>query len=148
MTTPSEPREIPFWTYEDLALFIGSVLPVLLIAKLFISVIPVASTAARALAYQALIYALLLGALYFIVAVRYGQPFWRSLGWKPFRYRFWCALGGPLLAIASSSLGVALRAPSLPSPIKDLVSDRRSLFVMMLFLTIIGPVFEEITFRG
>ena len=41
-----------------------------------------------------------------------------------------------------------MKAPPTPSPIEDLISDRRSLFIMMLFLTVFGPVFEELVFRG
>jgi membrane protease YdiL (CAAX protease family) len=149
MTTPvPEPRDYPPWTYEDLGLLIGSVIPVFLLAWLVIYLVPLPSGAVKAMVYQSLIYALLLGVLYGLVAWRYNQPFWRSLRWTPFRLPFACAAAGPLLAIGASTLGVVLKAPPLPSPIEDLISDRRSLFIMMLFLTVIGPVFEELIFRG
>jgi uncharacterized protein len=70
------------------------------------------------------------------------------LRWTPFRLPFLYAAVGPLLAIGTSMIGVLLKAPPLPSPIEDLISDRRSLFIMMLFLTIFGPLFEELVFRG
>ncbi len=148
MTSASERREYPFWTYEDLGLFIGSVIPVFLMAVLAVQVFPLRGGAVRAMLYQSLIYALLLGVLYLLVAWRYQQPFWQSLGWTVFRLPFLCAAVGPLLAITTSTLGVLLKAPPIPSPIEDLISDRRSLFVMMLFLTVFGPVFEELVFRG
>ncbi len=149
MTTPAtENRDYPFWTYEDLGLFIGSVIPVFILAWLVIHLVPLPSGAVIAMVYQSLIYALLLGVLYGLVALRYGQPFWRSLKWTPFRLPFAYAAAGPLLAIGTSTLGVVFKAPPLPSPIADLISDRRSLFIMMLFLTVIGPVFEELMFRG
>jgi membrane protease YdiL (CAAX protease family) len=148
MTPGSESREYPFWTYEDLGLFIGSVIPVFVLAILAVQVIPMRGGAVQALLYQSLIYALLLGVLYLLVAWRYRQPFWQSLGWSVFRLPFLCAAVGPLLAITTSVLGVLIKAPPTPSPIEDLISDRRSLFVMMLFLTIFGPVFEELVFRG
>lgn len=148
MNTTADPREYPFWTYEDLGLFIGSVIPIFLFAYLVMYLAPLRGGAVKAMVYQSLIYALLLSVLYLLVAWRYAQPFWRSLGWKPFGSRFLCAAAGPLLAIVTSTLGVLLKAPPLPSPIEDLISDRRSLFIMMLFLTIIGPVFEELLFRG
>lgn len=143
-----QPREYPFWTYEDLGLLIGSVLPVYLLVLLLIRAIPAASGAVKALIVQSLFYTLLLGVLYLLVARRYGQPFWRSLRWTTFRMPFLVAAAGPLLAVVSSTLGVLLKAPPVPSPIEDLISDRRSLFIMVLFLTIIGPVFEELIFRG
>jgi uncharacterized protein len=148
MTPESEPREHPFWTYADLGLFIGSLIPVFLLAMLIVQVIPMRGGAVQAMVYQSLIYALLLGVLYLLVAWRYEQAFWRSLGWTVFRLPFLCAAIGPLLAIATASLGVVLKAPPIPSPIEDLISDRRSLFIMMLFLTVFGPVFEELVFRG
>jgi len=143
-----ETRDYPFWTYEDLGPLIGSVIPVFLLAWLVIYLVPLGGGAVKAMVYQSLIYALLLGVLYGLVAMRYGQPFWRSVKWTPFRFPFAVAASGPLLAIGTSTLGVFLKAPPLPSPIEGLISDRRSLFVMMLFLTVIGPVFEELIFRG
>jgi membrane protease YdiL (CAAX protease family) len=148
MIPEPEPREYPFWTYEDLGLFIGSVIPVFLIAWLIIHLIPLPGGAFLALVYQSLIYTLLMGVLYLLVAWRYQEPFWRSLRWTVFRLPFLCAAVGPALAITTSTLGVLLKAPPTPSPIEDLISDRRSLFIMMLFLTVFGPVFEELLFRG
>jgi membrane protease YdiL (CAAX protease family) len=148
MTPQAEPREHPFWSYEDLGIFIGSIIPVFLMAMLAVHLIPLHSAAVRAMLYQLLVYGLLLGVLYLLVAWRYEQPFWQSLRWTPFRLPFLYAAVGPLLAIGTSMLGVVLKAPPLPSPIEDLISDRRSLFIMMLFLTIFGPVFEELIFRG
>jgi hypothetical protein len=148
MTTGAEPREKPFWSYEDLGLFIGAVIPVFLLAMLIVRMVPLPGGAVQAMVYQSLFYALLLGVLYLLVSWRYQEPFWRSMGWTPFRLPFLCAAVGPVVAIATSTLGVLLKAPPTPSPIEDLISDRRSLFIMMLFLTVFGPVFEELVFRG
>jgi membrane protease YdiL (CAAX protease family) len=147
MTSAPEPRQHPFWTYEDLGLFIGSVIPVFLLAMIIVRLVP-AQGPVQALVYQSLIYALLLGVLYLLVAWRYQEPFWQSLGWTVFRLPFLCAAVGPVLAIAISGLGVGMKAPLIHTPIEDLISDRRSLFIMMLFLTVFGPVFEELVFRG
>ncbi len=148
MTPQSEPREYPFWSYEDLGRCIGSVIPVFLLAILIVQMVPISGGVVRAMVYQSLIYALLLGVLYLLVSWRYQRPFWGSLGWTVFRLPLLCAVVGPVLAIATSTLGVFLKAPPIPSPIEDLISDRRSLFIMMLFLTVFGPVFEELVFRG
>jgi membrane protease YdiL (CAAX protease family) len=148
MMPAPEPRESPFWTYEDLGLFVGSVIPVFLLAWGLVRVIPSPKGAVGAMVYQSLIYALMLGVLYIVVAWRYARPFWASLGWTTFRLPFLCAAAGPLLAVSTATLGILLKAPPIPSPIEDLISDRRSLFVMMLFLTVFGPVFEELVFRG
>lgn len=148
MMPEPESREYPFWTYEDLGLFIGAVIPVFLVAWLAVRFIPLPTGAVGQMIYQSLIYALLMGVLYLLVAWRYAQPFWKSLRWTPFKLPFLCAAAGPALAISSATLGYYLKAPPIPSPIEDLISDRRSLFIMMLFLTVFGPVFEELLFRG
>jgi membrane protease YdiL (CAAX protease family) len=148
MTPEDESREYPFWSYEDLGLLVGSVIPVFLFSWIVIRFVPLPAGAVQAMAYQSLSYALLLGVLYLLVGWRYEQPFWQSLRWTPFRLPFLYAAVGPVLAIGTAFLGVFLKAPPFPSPIEDLVTDRRSLFIMMLFLTAFGPVFEELMFRG
>jgi membrane protease YdiL (CAAX protease family) len=45
-------------------------------------------------------------------------------------------------------LGVVLRAPQVSNQVEDLISDRHSIEIVGLFITILGPVFEELTFRG
>jgi uncharacterized protein len=147
MTPEPEIREYPFWTYEDLGLFVSSVVPVFLVAWALVHWIPLAP-ATRALISQSIFYALLQSVLYLLVAWRYAQPFWRSLRWVPFRMPFLIAAIGPFLAVGTSLLGGFLKAPSLPSPIEGLISDRRSMFITILFLTVFGPLFEELIFRG
>jgi membrane protease YdiL (CAAX protease family) len=137
-----------FWSYEDLALFIGAVFPSFAIALLAIRPLHLSSEGLRTMAFQSILYALLLGTLYALIAVRYRRPFWRSLGFTfSFRYVWLYIAIGPVLAAAWVSLGVALRAPSEPV-IQNLVTDRLSRIVVMLFVSILGPVFEELVFRG
>jgi membrane protease YdiL (CAAX protease family) len=145
---PPPTRDDPFWSYEDLGLLIGSVLPIYFIALIILHALPAARPAFNALIVQSLFYALLLGVLHALVALRYARPFWSSLGWVPFRRPLLVTAAGPALALASSAFGVLLKAPPLPSPIEDLISDRRSLVIMAVFLALIGPVFEELIFRG
>jgi membrane protease YdiL (CAAX protease family) len=154
MTPGSETRKEPFWGYEELALFIGAWFPcwalALLLVRVGLALAPAAfsSDAVKTLAVQSLLYVLLLGSLYLLISARYRLPFWRSLRWT-FDYRgVWlCFIAGPALAFALSALGVALRTPPA-SPIQDLVTDRRSLLIVMLFVTLLGPAFEELVFRG
>jgi membrane protease YdiL (CAAX protease family) len=154
MSPGAEMRDGPRWSYEDLALFIGAVLPLLGVAELLLrgarALAPAAfsSEAVTTLAFQSLFYALLLGALYLLISWRYSLPFWRSLRWT-FEYSgAWLYLAaGPALAIATAALGVLLHTPAA-SPIQDLVKDRVSLVVVMLFATLLGPAFEELVFRG
>ena len=154
MSPGAQTRKQPYWSYEDLALFVGAVLPSLALAELLLragrALAPPAfsSEAVATLTFQSLFYALLLGALYMLISWRYGSPFWRSLRWTFDYSGAWlCLATGPVLAVATSALGVVLRAPAV-SPIQDLITDRVSLIVVMLFATLLGPTFEELVFRG
>ena len=144
-----------FWGFEDLALFLGAVLPCwlvgLLVMRLGRALAPGAfsNNAIRALTFQSAIYALLVGALYMVISFRYRRPFWQSMGWvTPRQGKWWCILGGPALAIGLSMLGVALRAPAIPTPVENLISGRGSLLLVAFFAVVLGPVFEELLFRG
>jgi membrane protease YdiL (CAAX protease family) len=145
--TPSPEREDPFWGYEDLALFIGAVLPVLAAAALLVRAAHLSNNDARTLVYQFLFYALMLGTLYLVIAFRYRRPFWSSLHWT-LRFRGVWMLGGPALAIVLVILGTVLRAPSVSSPLESLLSDRRALIFTGLFVVFFGPAWEELLFRG
>jgi|SRR5665213_304885 len=152
--TPSRDSRA-FWGFDDLALFLGAVLPAWLLGMLLIrfgrAMAPGAfsNNAVRVLAFQSAIYALLVGALYMVIAFRYRRPFWQSIGWvAPERGKWWCIFGGPALAIGLSVLGVVLRTPAIPTPVESLISGRGSLLLVAFFAVVLGPVFEELLFRG
>ena len=107
------------------------------------------SDAVRTLLFQSLVYLLLVGALYLLISVRYGRPFWRSLGWTFVDPgAFICLVAGPPLSIALSVLGVVLRAPVTVSKVEEMITDRASLVIVVLFGSVLGPIFEELLFRG
>lgn len=143
--TPQDDRR-PVWTYEDLALFLGAVLPALAIAALAVRPFHFHNDAVRTISFQLVFYAVLLGALYFLIAVKHGQPFWRSLGWTFDFSPMWVAAGPPL-AIGLSIFATELHAPQ-ENVIQDLITDRVSLILMVIFGALLGPIFEEIVFRG
>ena len=41
-----------------------------------------------------------------------------------------------------------LRAPEVPDPVKDLITGRASLVIVMVFAVVLGPIYEELFFRG
>jgi uncharacterized protein len=138
-----------FWSYEDLALLLAAILPSILIASFLTRFSGASSKGAQTLLFQSAIFGLLLTVLYLLVSLRYRQPFWRSMGWSwPVRGAWWCAAAGPALAFVIPALGVALRAPEVPDPIKDLITGRASLAIVMLFVVVLGPIYEELFFRG
>lgn len=147
--TPGEPdRQYPPWSYEDVAIFIGAIIPCAAIALLIARIFHYPSAGVQAMTFQFILYILAIGVLYMLVAARYGIPFWRSLGWN-FRFSgvITCLAAGPALAIILALIGSALRAPET-SKIPQLITDRSSLVAVMVFAIIIGPIFEELVFRG
>src|ERR1700691_2980232 len=145
----TEESQSPFWSYEDLAFLIAAILPSVLVGSLLVRLSGATTTGGKTLVFQSSLFALLLAVLYLLVAWRYDRPFWRSLGWSfPVRGAWWCALAGPLLAVAGAVLAVVLRAPEVPDPIKDLITNRTSLVIVMIFAVALGPVYEELFFRG
>jgi membrane protease YdiL (CAAX protease family) len=153
--TPSRDSRA-FWGFEDLALFLCATLVAWLVGapllvRLGRAVAPTAfsNNAIRALVFQSAIYSLLVGALYMVIAFRYRRPFWKSMGWvAPERGKWWSIFGGPAVAIGLSVLGVVLRTPQVPTPVESLISGRGSLFLVAFFAVVLGPVFEELLFRG
>jgi membrane protease YdiL (CAAX protease family) len=144
-----------FWGFEDLALFLGALLPAFLggmiLVRLGHMLAPqaFASEALQALVFQGAIYAVLAGALYVLLAVRYGRPMWRSLGWTlRFRGAWLCLCVAPVLAMAVSAVVAMLHAPDVPTPVENLITSRGSLVAVLLFAALVGPVFEELVFRG
>jgi CAAX protease family protein len=145
----TEVRGSPFWSYEDLALFLAAILPTSFLGVLLVRWSGVKSTSAQTLIFQTSIYLLLLAVLYLVIAVRYHQPFWRSLSLAPpVRGAWMCVAAAPPLAIGTSLLGALLHAPDVPNQIEDLISSRASLIIVMLFVMLFGPVWEELLFRG
>ncbi len=140
-------EEKAFWSYEDLMLFLGSTLPAYLISLSAIRPFHFPSEGVKQIVFQSIFYALLLTVLYFLIA-RYGHPLWRSLGWTfSFRGAWVCVAVGPVLAIVLAALAAQLHAPA-ETMIENLVSDRLSRALVMLFVCLLGPIFEELVFRG
>ncbi|HTD45069.1 MAG TPA: CPBP family intramembrane glutamic endopeptidase, partial [Bryobacteraceae bacterium] len=155
MNPAAETPRTPFWGYEDLALFASAILPSVALAALLLRATRTlaprffADDTATTLAFQSLMYVFLLGALYLLISFRYRRPFWSSIGWTfPIPRGPRLIVLGAALAIGLSSLGVLLRAPSVHSPIEDMITSRASLAIVMLFGVLLAPLFEEMLFRG
>jgi len=150
---PTPYRPPPFWDYQDLGLFISLCFPSLLITILLVrslsNVIPYGKPFQGLLA-QLVWYVLVFSSLYALLRLRYRQPFWRSLGWKmiPFSTTAMCFAAGPFLAIAIGYLGYLLRTPEISLPFQQMLDNRPTLLLFSVFVVIIGPVCEELAFRG
>ena len=144
-----------FWGYRDLAIFLGLAAPSLVTGALiskFAVVALFASTPNKALELlpgQFLGYGMLFMALAALLRLEYGRPFWRSLGWRAPRVAFPATIAaGTGLAFMIAVMGALLKTPEVPGPMKELLNDRTSLIVVAIFGITIGPLCEELAFRG
>ena len=151
----SPPEPTPFWSYSDVLLFIG-----LLIASgiasfglvaLAISVFHIQnrSNVIEALVIQCLLYVLGFLALAVLFRVQYGRPFWRSLGWTAFRLPpAVISIYGLLTAFGVALVSVLLRTPATNNRITEMLRDPRAVAVVTVFGLTLGPLAEELIFRG
>ncbi|MCW5980524.1 MAG: CPBP family intramembrane metalloprotease [Bryobacteraceae bacterium] len=153
--SPPAPEPYPFWGYGDLVLLIGLMLPALIAAAVLVKLAALAfpgaseSPAVIALAVQFLGYGLWFLCLYGALRLRYGRPFWKSLAWtRPPGGTSRFLLIGVILAIGVAVLGAALRTPDVDMPMKELLRDRVSLILVGIFAITLGPLCEELIFRG
>ena len=149
------PDPYPFWGYADLVVFFGLAFPCLLLGaftvKFFLWVfhIRVHSLALELVPAQFLGYGFLFSALYLLLKVHYQRPFWQSLRWvrtRPGVSR--TILYGFAMAFVVALLGAALHTPDIHTPMKDLLSDRSSVLLIAIFAVTLGPLCEELAFRG
>jgi len=144
-----------FWSFQDLAIFLGLALPCFfggalvvkgLLRALYISA---PNRALELLPGEFLGWALLLVALAGILRVEYERPFWRSLGWRWPQFPVLAILAsGSAAAFAIAILGAVLKAPEAPEPMKELLSDKASFIAVAFFGVTLGPLCEELAFRG
>jgi uncharacterized protein len=155
--TPQQPviseTRTPFWDYVDLAFFISLGFPALLISGLLVRGFagPLhLGKPFQGLVAQLLWYVLIFTALYGLLRLRYNEPLWRSLGWKipPAGATIRIFLAGPILAIALGYIGFILRAPEIKLPFEQMLQDRPTTILFAVFVVILGPLCEELAFRG
>lgn len=141
----------PFWGYLDVAIFLVvtvfgwfAVNVVLWILRPhFVRPVFVLLPA------QCLIYAFSFFTLYSILERHYKQPFWPALRWVTSRpSETWAILYGFALAFTVIFIGIALRTPDIQTPMKELLSDRTSMLLIAIFAVTLGPLCEELAFRG
>lgn len=142
----------PFWGYEDLALFLGFVVTSLLFAVFAaagLRHVPGLSKAGIGLLMQLLWYCLIFAALGLLFRLKYDRPFWPSLGWRfPFRGVAACLMAGPPLALFIGLIGYLMHTPIIKLPFEQMLADRATKVLFGMFAVVLGPVSEELAFRG
>ncbi len=171
---PGPPRELPEdlrapWNWLDLLIFffyaLGSVMVIgrfMVIAAVLWGIVKPAramdlatAQTAWAVVFQATWSAGLLVYLYAVIRVRFGTPFWRTIGFREFRVRELppasgyavCALGGMVLAILAQVASVFLPTEA-KLPIQAYFQTRASVVLMMAMGVAVAPLAEETVFRG
>jgi membrane protease YdiL (CAAX protease family) len=149
------PERFPFWGYRDLFHFIGlavaSLIAGMLVVKLFLILLRIhpRNDLIQLLPAQFLGYLLLFLCVRMMFRAQYDRPFWQSLGWtEPGTGAAGIIVYGVLLAFAVGIASVLLKTPPAPTPMSKLLEDRASVLAMAAFGVSLGPLCEELIFRG
>jgi len=150
MTPPEKPAV--FWGYLDVALVVSLAFPAMLVAllltKLFAAAMPFGQPF-HGLMAQLVWYILVFGALSLVLKTRYRAPFWTTLGWRfPFPGALLALVAGPFLAITLGLIGYIMRTPIIKLPFEQMLNNRPTVFLFALFAVVLGPLSEELAFRG
>ncbi len=153
--TPPPAERYPFWNYVDVLLLFGLALPLLVASNLvvvfFFRLIhwtPQAK-ALGPIAMMFLFYGLWFLLLMQLIRIRYDRPFWNSLAWiRPPRPLSTYISWGILTAATAIAIVVVLRPPAIKTPLDELLNDRLSIALMFVFGVTLGPLCEELSFRG
>jgi membrane protease YdiL (CAAX protease family) len=151
---PVEQEPEVFWGYAELFLFAGLAIPAMLagygLVRAVLTVFRLHPIrAAEVLMEQFVGYFFLFLVLVVVFRMQYGRPFWRSLGWKPLALpAFSLVAAGWLTAVAVVGIGLLLRTPTTENALTELMKDRVSLILVGFFGITLGPLAEELAFRG
>jgi membrane protease YdiL (CAAX protease family) len=152
---PAPDRGEPFWTYSDVLIIAGLAIPCLLLGVGFVKVLEflfhfhAKVRMIELLPAQFLGYGLLFTALFLLFKWQYGRPVWRSLGWTPLRMpALLVFFAGMLTAVGVSLVSILLQTPATSNPMTEMLEDPTSLALVALFGVTLGPLFEELFFRG
>ncbi|MBI3281800.1 MAG: CPBP family intramembrane metalloprotease [Acidobacteria bacterium] len=149
---PDEPR-YPFWTYGDFVLYLFLTLPLFMIVMagttFAIHVLRVpGNRSVYMLAAQFAVYGLSFLILKALFRIRYDRPFWSSLGWSmPRRPSLWL-LVGMALAVAVVVAAAVMKVSQVKGPMYELLQDPAALATVAVLAVTVGPVAEELFFRG
>lgn len=152
--TESEP---PFWGWTGMLMALGLAFASLVSGSLMLAV-PymlirrrgVSSLMEIAMPAQFAGYVIWLVCLWAVFRYMYGHPFWSAMQWRMPQFGLLpYVLAGPLLAVAIGLLGTMLHAKESSVPmIEDLLKDPVSRWWLIAFGVTVGPLCEEIFFRG
>ncbi len=144
----------PFWGWIDVVIALGAMLPAMLVsggAVFFTYWLVGVKPAVKDIAMptQLLFYGLWVALLWGAFRWRHAKPLWASLGFglPPQYWRFMAY--GPALTLFVGLAGFVLQAKEVKMPLIDeLLADPVQRILFFVFAVTIGPVCEELFFRG
>lgn len=145
------PERYPFWGYRDVVILACLAFVLLVFVGTLARVIYPAPrvNAVQALAVTFAFEGLWFVMLYGVIRGGYGRPFWPSLGWVRPPQGFWRCVGwGLLAALVTITLGSVLPRTHGRTPMEELLQGRGSIILLGFFAVTLGPLFEELAFRG
>lgn len=153
--SPVAPESWPVWGYSDLAIMFFVAITCLLLAGLamaglmFVLPFRIPGRATPLIIGQFLGFGLALVGLRYLLKVRYAKPFWEAMAWhgSP-RGVIRSMFLGPPLAFAIAIGGAALGQDQADMPLLELLKDPVSIALLGIAAVTIGPVCEELAFRG
>jgi uncharacterized protein len=152
----AEPEErYPFWGYVDLLVFFGLAFPSMLLGWAAVKVVfgllglKPAARAAEPLAIQMVGYVILFAALAMLLRVQYDRPLWKSLAWNSMRVPpALVAAYGVATAMVVAVIGALIQTPNTKNLMTEMMGDKVSFALMAVFGITLGPLCEELAFRG
>jgi membrane protease YdiL (CAAX protease family) len=156
------------WGAKEIALLVVYGVLLILVATLIISLALWAAgvthefgprgpreTSIFLLVNQPILFAGILLYLYWRIHLRYGEPFWRTLQWKPLtpiNMPPWaaylsCIGGGCAMAVAVEAASQHL-GKNVNMPIETFFKTRDTALILMVMSVVLAPLFEETVFRG
>lgn len=149
---PFAPR-VPVWGYKDLIVVAGLALPSFLIIVLLGGIVSLGFHLKQnfvTLPVEFGGYVIWFSAIALYLRTKYKVGFWRALAWRwQSRYLLPALLGGIVLGITVGLAGFVLKTPKLEEGIiQELLRDPVTRVMVMISATTVGPVCEELIFRG
>jgi membrane protease YdiL (CAAX protease family) len=145
--------ERPFWGFAEVLLIAALFLPAVFAGSIAVQIGSAYLGKDAKLGLPLLIaefigYAIIFVALRLLFA-RHGRPLFESLAWVPHPFRpLHLVIVGMALAFVVVVLGSVLGLPNVQTPFDRLLNDPASRIAIALFGVSLGPVVEELLFRG
>jgi membrane protease YdiL (CAAX protease family) len=145
----------PFWGWHDVFLFIFITCAALggaMLAAVTVRTLLHLSTVRMGVVFvivQFAAYGVAFTCLRWMFKAEYDEPLARSLHWLPVAFHPWTLASiGLIQAFLIALAGALLRTPQTESPMTQLMADRPTAIVIALVGVSLGPIAEELAFRG